>query len=125
MQQRDLDGAHVLRKTHQSGRFFFFVRMTCVFRNKLSLETIKCVRVFVRILKKLKLRVMRSIDRRIFLPTRENVSLSFFLSLSLSHSTYSFLHNRVDGDDGDDGWLLSELFFFALKKVGFFAARSR
>jgi len=77
------------------------------------------VRVFVCILKKLKLRVMRSIDRRIFLPTRENVSLS------LSHSTYSFLHNRVDGDDGDDGWLLSELFFFALKKVGFFAARSR
>ena len=76
------------------------------------------MRVFVRILKKLKLRVMRSIDRRIFLKTRENVSLI----LSLSLSTYSLLHNRVDGDDG---WLSSALFFFALKKVGFFAARSR
>lgn len=96
----------------------FFCADDVWLRNKLSLKLSACARVCLYSNKNFKLRVMRSIDRRIFLPTLENVSLI----LSLSLSTYSLLHNRVDGDDG---WLSSALFFFALKKVGFFAARSR
>jgi hypothetical protein len=45
MQQRDLDGAHVLLETHQAGALLFFCADDVWLRNKLSLKLSACARV--------------------------------------------------------------------------------